>query len=141
MPASRIPLANRSDVLLNGDEMLFRYLELGVHIADVTHFVEHGTPIDEEAARRGNTTYLTERRLDMLPKLLTETLCSLRDDGPRFAFSVTWLASATPKTDAVAASASSVGVDPDTELSELSYSVVRTCFHKSLVLSKSAMTY
>jgi len=41
--------------------------EVGVHIADVTYFVHHGTAIDVEAADRSNTTYLVERRLDMLP--------------------------------------------------------------------------
>ena len=41
--------------------------EVGVHIADVTFFVHHGTAIDVEAADRSNTTYLVERRLDMLP--------------------------------------------------------------------------
>jgi exosome complex exonuclease DIS3/RRP44 len=51
-------------------------VEVGVHIADVSHFVRHGTAIDVEASERANTTYLVERRLDMLPGLLTETLCS-----------------------------------------------------------------
>ena len=41
--------------------------EVGVHIADVSHFVEHNSAMDKEAADRSNTTYLVERRLDMLP--------------------------------------------------------------------------
>jgi exosome complex exonuclease DIS3/RRP44 len=65
-------------------------VEVGVHIADVSYFVKHGTAIDIEAAARANTTYLVERRLDMLPGLLTETLCSLKGGVDRFAFSVTW---------------------------------------------------
>ena len=65
-------------------------VEVGVHIADVSYFVRPGTPIDAEAAIRANTTYLVERRLDMLPGLLTETLCSLKGGQDRFAFSVTW---------------------------------------------------
>jgi exosome complex exonuclease DIS3/RRP44 len=52
--------------------------EAGVHIADVTHFVRPGTPLDDEAARRATTTYLVQRRIDMLPKALTEEICSLR---------------------------------------------------------------
>merc|ERR1711991_132408 len=44
-------------------------IEIGVHIADVTHFVKPGTAMDLEAADRGNTTYLTDRRIDMLPKV------------------------------------------------------------------------
>jgi exosome complex exonuclease DIS3/RRP44 len=52
--------------------------EAGVHIADVAHFVLPGTALDAEAARRATTTYLVERRIDMLPKALTEEICSLR---------------------------------------------------------------
>jgi len=51
--------------------------EVGVHIADVTHFVKPGAEIDREAARRCTTVYLVNKRTDMLPKLLTEVLCSL----------------------------------------------------------------
>jgi hypothetical protein len=53
-------------------------LEVGVHIADVTHFVKPSTPIDREASSRATTTYLVDRRIDMLPKPLTEDICSLR---------------------------------------------------------------
>lgn len=65
-------------------------LELGVHIADVTHFVHPGTPLDAEAAVRATTTYLVQRRIDMLPKALTEDICSLRAGVDRLAFSVLW---------------------------------------------------
>jgi len=51
--------------------------EVGVHIADVSHFVRPDTAIDLEAAHRCTTVYLVDRRTDMLPKLLTEKLCSL----------------------------------------------------------------
>ena len=46
-------------------------IEIGVHIADVTSFLFPDTAMDEEAARRGTTTYLVQRRLDMLPGALT----------------------------------------------------------------------
>ncbi|CAM9386877.1 unnamed protein product [Ectocarpus sp. 13 AM-2016] len=65
-------------------------LEVGVHIADVTHFVEAGSALDQEASSRSTSTYLVERRLDMLPGMLTETLCSLKPNVDRFAFSVIW---------------------------------------------------
>lgn len=52
--------------------------EVGVHIADVTHFLRPGTAMDGEAAARATTTYLVQRRIDMLPKALTEDICSLR---------------------------------------------------------------
>ncbi|CAM9803551.1 unnamed protein product [Scytosiphon promiscuus] len=65
-------------------------LEVGVHIADVTHFVAAGSALDEEASSRSTSTYLVERRLDMLPGMLTETLCSLKPNVDRFAFSVIW---------------------------------------------------
>ncbi|XP_008786671.2 exosome complex exonuclease RRP44 homolog A [Phoenix dactylifera] len=64
--------------------------EVGVHIADVTNFVLPGTPLDEEASQRGTSVYLVERRIDMLPKPLTEDICSLRSDVERLAFSVIW---------------------------------------------------
>lgn len=64
--------------------------EVGVHIADVTHFVLPGTPLDEEASRRGTSVYLVEQRIDMLPKPLTEDICSLRGGVERLAFSVIW---------------------------------------------------
>lgn len=57
---------------------------------DVTHFVHPNTPLDKEAARRSTSTYLVERRLDMLPSLLTTELCSLRSSEDHLAFSVTW---------------------------------------------------
>mmetsp|Transcript_2299 Transcript_2299/g.3467 ORF Transcript_2299/g.3467 Transcript_2299/m.3467 type:complete len:200 (-) Transcript_2299:657-1256(-) len=62
--------------------------QVGVHIADVTHFVRAGTEIDKEAARRCTTVYMVDRRTDMLPQLLTESLCSLVSDVDRCAFSV-----------------------------------------------------
>ncbi|XP_010918351.1 exosome complex exonuclease RRP44 homolog A isoform X1 [Elaeis guineensis] len=64
--------------------------EVGVHIADVTNFVLPGTPLDDEASQRGTSVYLVERRIDMLPKPLTEDICSLRSDVERLAFSVIW---------------------------------------------------
>lgn len=45
---------------------------MSIDIADVTNFVFPGTPLDEEAAQRGTSVYLVERRIDMLPKPLTE---------------------------------------------------------------------
>jgi exosome complex exonuclease DIS3/RRP44 len=63
-------------------------LELGVHIADVTSFLRPNTAMDDEARKRGTTTYLVQRRLDMLPKPLTEDICSLRGGVERLAFTV-----------------------------------------------------
>ena len=65
-------------------------MQCGVHIADVTHFVHPGSPLDEEAQHRSTSTYLVERRLDMLPSLLTTELCSLRSKEDHLAFSVIW---------------------------------------------------
>jgi len=74
-------------------------LEVGVHIADVTHFVKAGSELDREAARRCTTVYLVGQRTDMLPKLLTETLCSLVCKVEKLAFSVLW--EFDPKTMAI----------------------------------------
>ena len=56
---------------------------LAVHIADVSHFVKPGGSLDGEALRRGNSTYLPDRVLPMLPPRLSDDLCSLRPDVVR----------------------------------------------------------
>lgn len=73
--------------------------EVGIHIADVTNFVHPGTALDDEAAQRGTSVYLVERRIDMLPKPLTEDVCSLRADVERLAFSV--ILEMTPEADII----------------------------------------
>eukprot|EP00045_Choanoeca_perplexa_P017898 m.271002 g.271002 ORF g.271002 m.271002 type:complete len:651 (+) comp17669_c1_seq3:38-1990(+) len=64
--------------------------ELSVHIADVSHFVRPGMLTDAEAASRGTTIYLADRRYDMLPLVLSADLCSLHDQVDRYAMSVIW---------------------------------------------------
>ena len=64
--------------------------ELGVHIADVSHYVKAGSIVDKIAAKNCNTIYLVHKRTDMLPKVLTENLCSLVGGKERLAFSVLW---------------------------------------------------
>ncbi|OEH75169.1 RNB family domain-containing protein [Cyclospora cayetanensis] len=100
-------------------------LRVGVHIADVTHFLRPDTQLDIEAAERCTTVYLVERRTDMLPALLTTDLCSLvyvealNGDGggrERLAFSVLW------------------EMDADAN-------ILQTCFHKTIIKSSAALTY
>ncbi|XP_069572035.1 DIS3-like exonuclease 1 [Brachyistius frenatus] len=67
-----------------------KLLELGVHIADVTHFVAEGTLTDLEARTRATTYYLADRRYDMLPAVLSADLCSLLGGVDRYAMSVMW---------------------------------------------------
>ncbi|KAG6000093.1 hypothetical protein E4U21_005817 [Claviceps maximensis] len=64
--------------------------EVGVHIADVSHFVKPANAMDMEASIRGTTVYLVDKRIDMLPPLLGTDLCSLKPYVERFAFSVLW---------------------------------------------------
>ena len=91
-------------------------LEVGVHIADVSHFVRPNTALDKEAANCGTTVYLADKQIDMVPELLSSNLCSLRGGEERFAFSTIWEMTSEAE-------------------------IISTKFTKSIIYSRAALTY
>lgn len=61
--------------------------EIGVHIADVSHFVVPGSELDRESEKRGLSVYLVDRTIPMLPEVLSNDLCSLNPNEDKFTFS------------------------------------------------------
>ncbi|RDL42258.1 Uncharacterized protein BP5553_02237 [Venustampulla echinocandica] len=90
--------------------------EVGVHIADVSHFVKPQNAMDAEAGIRGTTVYLVDKRIDMLPPLLGTNLCSLMPYVERYAFSAIW------------------EITPDAD-------IVKSNFTKSVIKSREAFSY
>ncbi len=72
-------------------------VEVGIHIADVTHYVQPGTPVDKEAFARGTSVYLVDRTIPMLPEKLSNKLCSLRPHEDKLTFSAVFELNAKAK--------------------------------------------
>ncbi|KAG8625697.1 hypothetical protein KVT40_006098 [Elsinoe batatas] len=104
------------DDALHARELPNGNLEVGVHIADVSHFVKPNNAMDHEASLRGTTVYLVDKRIDMLPMLLGTDLCSLKPYVERYAFSVIW------------------EITKDAE-------IVKADFTKSVIRSREAFSY
>lgn len=84
------------------DALSFRTLEsgnfeVGVHIADVTHYVRPGDILDKEAYERGTSVYLVDRTVPMLPEILSNNLCSLREGEEKLTFSAVFEMNAKAK--------------------------------------------
>lgn len=71
--------------------------EVGVHIADVGHYVKPGSALDREAYKRSTSTYLVDRCIPMLPERLSNGVCSLRPNEDKLAFSVIFTIQFTPE--------------------------------------------
>jgi ribonuclease R len=90
--------------------------KLWVHIADVSHYVKPGTALDEEGRKRGNSTYLVDRVIPMLPEALSNELCSLKPGVDRLTKAVEFLLSDTG-------------------------AVLQAKFHQSVIRSQRRFTY
>lgn len=78
------------------DALSFKFLtnneyEIGIHIADVSHYVKEGGQIDEEAKKRGTSVYLVDRTIPMLPEILSNDLCSLVPNKDRLTMSAVFV--------------------------------------------------
>lgn len=65
--------------------------EIGVHIADVSHYVQEGTALDKEALKRGTSIYLVDRTIPMLPEVLSNDVCSLNPHEDKLSFSAMFI--------------------------------------------------
>ena len=104
------------DDALHARQLANGNFEVGVHIADVSHFVRPNNAMDAEATSRGTTVYLVDKRIDMLPSLLGTDLCSLKPNVERYAFSTIW------------------ELTPDAE-------IVKADFTKSVIYSREGFSY
>lgn len=105
------------EILANGD------FEIGVHIADVSHFVRAGTALDKEARYRGTSVYLVDRCIPMLPERLSNELCSLKPNEDRLAFSAIFT------------------LDKNASVSESHVDVKKQWFGKTVIHSDRRFTY
>jgi len=76
------------DDAISYEELGNGIIEIGVHIADVSHYVQPGSAMDKEALLRSNSVYLVDRVIPMLPEQLSNIACSLRPKEDKYAFSV-----------------------------------------------------
>ena len=75
------------DDALSFKELANRNYEIGIHIADVSHYLQEGTVLDDEAYERATSVYLVDRVVPMLPEVLSNNACSLRPHEEKYTFS------------------------------------------------------
>ncbi len=87
------------DDALSFEKLANGNFEIGIHIADVSHYLQEGTLLDEEAYKRATSVYLVDRVVPMLPEVLSNDACSLNPHEDKFTFSAVF--EITPKAEVV----------------------------------------
>ena len=117
------------------------HIEVGVHIADVTAFIQQGSPLDIEAQSRGTSVYLSNERIDMIPSIISGNMASLIGNRDRYAVTVIWVIKITRKDGTLVNETDDVLQLYDNDDLILEFTCECSWAGRTIIKSIAAMTY